>query len=73
MPSFENTSASRPSSTRPLMTCTRGTPASHAATAWRALETWAGATVPFWSASRELVHRELAGERAVHDEAVGGR
>ena len=51
MPSFENTSESSPSSTWPLITCTRGMPASQAATAWRAFETWPGSTVPFWSAS----------------------
>jgi hypothetical protein len=46
MPSFEKTSASSPSSTPPLITCTRGTPASQAATAWRAFDTWAGSTAP---------------------------
>ena len=38
MPSLLKTSAKSPSSTSPLMMCTRGTPASQAATAWRALE-----------------------------------
>ena len=51
MPSFEKTSASSPSSTWPLITCTRGTPARQAATAWRAFEACSGGTAPRCSAA----------------------
>ena len=71
MPSLENTSASRPSSTRPLMMWTRGTPALQAATAWCALESVSGAIRVFCSNNDSRSATEhLPDELAAVDQAV---
>ena len=72
-PSLENTSASNPSSTRPLITWTRGIPALHAATACTALETVSGAKFPSLRRHHllQVRHQNLADELIAEGTAVG--
>ncbi len=72
MPSLENTSASKPSSTLPLMTWTRGMPALHAATACSALDSSSGAMSFFCMRQHrfQIRHQHLPDEPALHENAV---
>ena len=72
IPSLENTSASSPSSTCPLITWTRGTPARQARHGVAGLGGLGGRHRALLQRVRELVHRELAGQLPVQEEPVRG-